>query len=134
MKVKVNAKEDRFEVILTFPDARMTDLEVALEFAARANRWNVVLGQQRAGLTVYRVDDAHQVFQATVRFTFGMEPPTWAYIENKRPGDEHSWRAAANSTRAVAEAFLRECADRGLVSDARRDLALTKLGAVVKSN
>lgn len=130
MKFKISDRGDHLEVTLTFADLRVVDLEPALESAARRNKWQLSLASQRYDKTVYRIDDSHGIFQATVRFTHGMEPPTLAYIGNRPPDDEHDWRVSRPSTRAVAVEFLKECADRGLISDARRDLILIKLSDI----
>jgi hypothetical protein len=124
--MKINDKGERFEVILTFPDVRAIDLEVALHLASKEKQWEVLGNGRSYDESIYRIE-AQGTFQATVRFTHGLEPPTWAYVENKPPGDETYRAAARRSTGAVAEALLKECADRGLISDGARDRALAKL-------
>ncbi|MFQ5873844.1 MAG: hypothetical protein ACE5JL_08585 [Dehalococcoidia bacterium] len=124
-RMRIVDRRDRLEVNFKFPDCRLVDLEITLHHVARENRWSLSR-DGGIGEAIYRVS-LTETFMATARFTHGLEPPTWAIFENKPPDQQNYWRAAKRSTLQVAKAFLKECADRGLITDRARDEALKEL-------
>ena len=126
MRMTVNDKGDRLDVNLFFPDSRVVDLEIALRLVGRANRWEIERADPSIDHTQFRIDSGG-VFLATVHVTHGLEPPTRALIENRPQQQEDYQRAARGSTLAVAQALIEECAARGMVSPAKKDVSVAQL-------
>src|SRR5438552_3358154 len=115
MRRKFYDKGELLEIIFAFPDVRVIDLEIPLHLIAKQNRWEPREEVRSIDERVYRISDRGS-FLTTVRFTHGLEPPTWAYFENKQPGQDTFVKSARASTIWVAKEFLEECAHRGLIS------------------
>ncbi len=126
MKVNINDQKERLEVILSFPDSRLIDLEMALYLAANPRGWKLERTDENIEHTFYRITSDH-TFLATLHITHGLEPPTKAIFENKPPGESSYWPASRQSLLTVVEVFLEECAARGLVSRPKKEITVTQL-------
>ena len=125
MRINVTDKDDRLEITLFFPDSRLTDLESALRLASD-RRWTFHTISKGIDHLEYKLTDK-DAFLTEVRFTHGLEPPTRVLFENRQPETGRHQPAHKRTVIAVTKEFLEECANRGLVSQVKKDLSVKQL-------
>ena len=125
MRMTINDKDDRLDVTLFFPDSRLTDLDSALRLAS-GKRWTFHSISKGIDHIEYKLTD-RETFLAEVRFTHGLEPPTRVLFENKQPETGQYMKSHKRMLLAVVTDFLEECANRGLVPQAKKDVSIRQL-------
>jgi len=125
LRITVTDKGDRLEVALLFPDSRLTDLDSALRLAS-ARRWTFHSISKGIDHLEYKLADRDD-FLAEVRFTHGLEPPTRVLFENRQPETGQYLPANKRIVLAMVADCLEECANRGLVSQAKKDVSVRQL-------
>jgi len=125
MRMTINDKDDRLDVTLFFPDSRVIDLDSALRVAG-GKRWTFHQITKGIDHLEYKLTEGN-TFLAEVRFTHGLEPPTRVFFENRAPETGQYMKAHKRMLLAVVKDFLEECANRGLVPQAKKDTSLNQL-------